>query len=509
MDSQKIKRLLGTELAQDDPNFIKYAIQREELLEPLRDRNNQFLIINAARGSGKSGLLLSHEFDIKSANTASDIVIKKFYGDAPLPEKFETFHSALHFWKNTILGWIVSQIGANLSSPSDPDQVVAANYAEALGNREIDQTLLQLRVNQPAIAKTDFDERLTDGYLSRLIEKSGKHFWILLDEMDDYYENSPNINNKLIGLLKSAKHIVKLHRNIYVRLTIRPHIMTTLYRTSDVAQTFRGDELKISWNEKTLLKLLAKRIENYEGPDNSQLPLFGGAQEKENDWRTLNKTVEKYFEPFDASLEQSRREMGFKGLVTYSIERPRWMLELCRLALESSNGDKATIRDFRIAVAEYSRNRVIFLAGEHKYHMPEFEAIANQIAAERKWKLGDSKSLKNLIIKRVIRAGIKPVRKDGVLEDEIINLENTAALKIAQDLYMIDFIRAHQSLGGKGRHRFYTYNNRPSLLTSWSEEPNISWELHPTFARSFNILDTGTYFAGGEDKLFRERRWEE
>lgn len=85
MDSDKIRHLLGTELAQDDPKYLEYSVPRTDLLAKLRNfENNRLLIVNATRGSGKSGLLINHKDEI-SRYFRNDIVIHKFYSDVAFP----------------------------------------------------------------------------------------------------------------------------------------------------------------------------------------------------------------------------------------------------------------------------------------------------------------------------------------------------------------------------------------------------------------------------------------
>lgn len=502
MELQLIKRLVGAELAQDDANFTKYAVKDENLLNLLRNPDHRFTIINATRGSGKSGLLICHERDVIEKFPRQHLVIKKFQSDVRIPADVADFQSALEFWKNTIRGWIVSEIGIKLEVPVDPDLVAAVNYAEEIGRREITLAAGRLRKREPGLGEGL--SALTDDFVCRLLEKTGTTVWLLFDEMDDYYDSSARFKERLIGLLKASKHFAKTHRNIRMRITIRPHILTTLARTSDVGQTFRGDVVNLSWNETQLMRLLARRIEIFDGVNGLQLSIFDKTDPHKAELETLKKTIGRYFDSFDAALIAGRGT-DYRALATFSLYRPRWMIELCHLALESAQGDKATVKDFKKAMAAYGRNRVVFLAGEHERHFPDFEAVVNQIAAGREWRFGSSSLLKEMLIRTIVRSGLRPPAPGGA--EDLHRREENAALVVAQELYMVEFLRARQHAGGKrNHHRFYTYTERPSLLSSWADGAQISWEIHPTFTRSLNMIESETFAVGDEYRLFSDKK---
>ena len=76
MRKRDIKKLLGSDLAQNDKNFLSYAIERKEILDELADPDNYLVILNAPRGSGKSGLILSTESFLKEYSKRN-VIIKK------------------------------------------------------------------------------------------------------------------------------------------------------------------------------------------------------------------------------------------------------------------------------------------------------------------------------------------------------------------------------------------------------------------------------------------------
>jgi hypothetical protein len=165
------------------------------------------------------------------------------------------------------------------------------------------------------------------------------------------------------------------------------------------------------------------------------------------------------------------------------------------LALSQSESSKrASIDCFKKAFLEYGQNRVAFISGEFRNMYPYLEAAINSIVSSRRVKIGDYKALRSLINGRVIDNGIINATHEN---------RNEMALEVAKALFMVEFIRAKQDLGGAGEnYRFYTYVDRPSLLASWNKEKNIKWEIHPTFSRGLNLEDSQVFRTGNETRSF-------
>ncbi len=81
MEVSRINQLLGDEFAQNDENFRLYAINRDDLLGRLIDPKQHYVIINAPRGSGKSGLLLKLEEALRIASPTRNVVVTKYLLD--------------------------------------------------------------------------------------------------------------------------------------------------------------------------------------------------------------------------------------------------------------------------------------------------------------------------------------------------------------------------------------------------------------------------------------------
>jgi hypothetical protein len=127
----EIRRLLWSEMAQEDQHFLNYCVNRADLLSDLRNQDNRFCIINAARGAGKSGLLIAHERNLTTATAHNNRAIKKYYADEQLPDGEVSINQYINFWKNTILGWIVAVIGSEIAMAISDDDICRFQYSLA------------------------------------------------------------------------------------------------------------------------------------------------------------------------------------------------------------------------------------------------------------------------------------------------------------------------------------------------------------------------------------------
>lgn len=512
MNATRVRQLLGAELAQDDPRYLKYSVPRSDLLQRLRLFDDQLIIVNAARGAGKSGLLINHKDEI-ARFFARDITIHKFYSDIALPPDGTNVNQYVAFWKNSLIGWVVDEIGSRKRVAFSDSDIAAVELAEKHGAKErnvIGSVLKRLKLKSLPVEKLEYDPSVTDGQFARILSAMDSRFWLLLDEMDDHYTDARS--DCLVGLLQAAKHITQTHNQISIRLTIRPHIMTILRKTHDIVQKFRSNEVAIHWNESQLEELLARRVALFDGSDENrrQLSLEILPTYRPTLSQTRQELIGRHFEDFDASFAEGKTS-NYRALYTLSFYRPRWLIEYCALALEVAEGDFATRTDLKLALEKYGSNRIQFLCGEHNYHVPRLEAIINQVLSVRKVNLGSSGQLRDLLIEKIVKPGIAPVPSiSGESLQDFRARQEQVALDVANNLYMTEFLRAREFAGGKDDHRFYRFQDRPSLLASWSSGPKITWQLHPTFSRSLNVEDSGVYRVEGDVREFgkkgRDRR---
>lgn len=490
MQEENISKLLGTVLAQNDPNFLSYFVKRDEIMERLLNTSADFLIINAPRGSGKSGLLLAMEDELKRLGK-KNVVIRKEPVDIEWPSTTLTIDQYVAFWKNIMLGWIVADIGKKIAFAVGDDAIAAVELATQKGDRQrsIPESLLsRLKWSSLPIEKVDFDPELNDGQALRIITDSNSTFWILVDEMDDDYNNSEYYSHRLVGLLRASRVVAQRFPNIRIRLTIRPHVMTLLKGMFEKVQTYWQNEIHLSWKREQLKEILARRIRAYDDP-NSNHPVLELTSTGGNAASERSSIIARYFDDFDMSFKVGGCS-DYRALATLSFGRPRWMIEFCHLALRHSESNRASLLAFQKAIYEYGNNRTTFIIGEHKQLYPEIDNIINYLAGRRRVFFGSTDEFRVFLARELV-----PQIFEGFAKRSKTDCDRKG-LEVARLLYIVEIIRVKQDLGGKDDHRFLYFNDRPELLSSWPQAGKMEWHLHPTFAKALTIDDPHTFRKG-------------
>jgi hypothetical protein len=492
-----LRKIFGSEMAQHDPFFTEYSLTRNDLIEDLMAEENDLLVINAARGSGKSGLLLEFEESLRKSNKGY-VVFKKYYADMVFPKNAISVSKGIDFWKNYILGLIVSSFGADKSFAISDDDMASVEFAEYIGEKPLNVVsaiLKRIKFKGSLIEKCQFDPNLNINTLSRIVASSKHTYWILFDEMDDIYDNNDDINI-LIGLLQASSYIASRFANVRMRLTIRPHIMTFLRTSNGTIQKLSECEMKISWNKDQLRSILAKRLDFYERNNSSIEQGFLKLESRTTSNDRLEQEtslIASHFDDFDMSF-QPERKSNYRAFGTLCFYRPRWMIEFCKeVAAVTPEGKVSSLFHYKKAFVPFGNRRIQFITGEFSKIYPYIQVAMTAMVGARQAGFGKTKKLRSTIINRIIKTGIVDAEEEHHAQK---------ALEIAQALYKVEFLRGKERIAGGGDyHRFYYYTDRPDLLSSWGHEPQIVWEIHPTFVRAFNISDSGAYIISDEVKL--------
>lgn len=499
-----IGRLLGKELAQDDPNFLKYCIPRPDIQSRLENANEPFLLINAARGSGKSGFLLSLQHNVENN---SNYVIKKFHHDAEDVDKEISLQAYVVYWKNQILGWIFSHIGSKTNFAVTESEINAVEFSQKMGEigkPALSTILDKLKFSALPIERTKTDIVVREPEILRALKNTNKTYWVLLDEMDINFDNTKKSKDRLAGLLFAAQALSRRTERISIRITIRPHILTILQTQYDGIQTLREVEINCRWQPQHLRSILAKRFENFTkeiGALNQKSLPFDLTEDEEINTSTEagfeNTIISKFINNFDMSFNPEDQRPVYRTLATISFTRPRWLVEYLKIAFSKTKDNLIITPDVaRLAMYDYGINRIKHLVGEHYSLCPQLLDIINQFNNLGKINLGKTDELKAIILERIIDSGV-------VVTPHY--LREKAALEIAQLLYMIEFLRGKEMLSVLDDHRFYYYVDKPDLLRNWNVRGNVKWHLHPVFAKALNLDDDRNFNASNEVKTAPKR----
>lgn len=185
----------------------------------------------------------------------------------------------------------------------------------------------------------------------------GDKLYILIDDLDIDWNPYSQTQQKLMSALFSAVNVYLNEPHIKPIVALR----TDIFKGLQVHQREKYGDLilKVEWNEELLRDFLKKRISKvYQDISVSDIDT-------------------KFFE---GNIDG---EDPIKYMIGYTLDRPRDLLELCKLAIKEASSKKANLISevhIKDALDEYSLNRVIALEDEWKLLHSNLEKLIKLIA---------------------------------------------------------------------------------------------------------------------------------
>lgn len=274
---------------------------------------------------------------------------------------------------------------------------------------------------------------------------------ILIDELDQGWDNSPHANRFIASLLQAATRIQTLGLPVHVVAFIRSEIFDLAKSQIDQLDKLRGSIEVLRWKTADLAALVLKRVAH-----------SVGLRDELGDLAALPQL-----------FAQPVKEMaGFDYLVSRTTKRPREVLQFVgrahQLAVEaglSTIGREAILK----AEEDFSQWKLEHLCAEYKYILPGLSDIL--------WSFrGLSPVLSHTDVEVVIQ-------RLWSINNDLPGWLQKQPAEIMQQLYGIEFLGAARpggvrSTGGLlGRYEFA--NDRPSL----NIKAVSSFIVHPVFWR--------------------------
>lgn len=182
---------------------------------------------------------------------------------------------------------------------------------------------------------------------------------------------------------------------------------------------------------------------------------------------------------FVPKMPWGEREVNtYKVIYTLAYERPRWAVQLCKLAQSCAldRGETHISKDHIDSVwGEYGSKRIADLVTEHKHQCREVEELLNAFRGSAR-----------LLTQAELLAWINN-RISNHLTPIIDGKTAKAAREIGHFLYRIGFIVARsEEINGDYEH--YSYSQMPDFLTSRTNEDfGVKWEIHPCYRQALDI----------------------
>lgn len=490
--------LFGNDAAEDEREdiFYSYALEREEV-GAFADPYRPLCIARAYKGEGKSALLRLTKR--KVSNEASEPVQVARTASELAPEVArDDYSSWVRGWKASILNAFAIEIGSQIGVAWSDDAMSLVEESEKAGFRRrslVSSILNRFKMPEISLAgeKISLPERrvlgtTNPGEAVKRWSKGKAQLWLFVDDVDKNFESTRPQKLRVASFFDACRELVNAVPELRIRAVIRPNIWTILrleFESLSHIQQYLHD---LTWSEEQARQLLSKRIEAY--------------LKRTNQWRLFRDSLRG---PYDerqkatiATVFESPMPWGGRGkqrpphsvLYTLSKRRPRWIVELAKMAAASAvrqRHSKIRRDDIFGELASFGLRRIEDTVAEFKPQCAELDELIAAFNREKEQMttaelLGviDNKILSHLT---PIIAGIsgKPTN-----------------LNVAAFLFEIGLFYGRRDFED-GSYEHIAFSDRPSLLRARTNiDAGLSWEVHPVYRQALEIRDpTGRPRSGG------------
>lgn len=464
--------------AGDDVEFaelIKYFHEQPQFSAMLRD-DRRLMVASARKGVGKSALLRWAEGKIRQERP-QDIVIRLRGADLARG-RFGVNVTASSFPNDRMRDWLVRlcalanrAIAQRIGWAGTDDKITLIEAAELDGfrRRNLVSCLadrLSSLVTEGTIKKTAIVDEV------EMLKRQNSRIWFVIDDLDATFQNTEEELLELGTFFSAARYMIQDMDGINFRVAMRADVWPLTRRFDESQDKLNQYVFEIEWSLEDFREILCKRVlaecRRLGVPCPAEANYLSGS-----DWKAAVLRM----------IMESDMQWGFKVvpnfqvLFTLSYERPRWGIQLCKLAQQHAvrHGKSIIIKaDIDDIWAQYGMMRIADLVAEHKHQCRSVEDLVLAFRSAPRQMSRDAlfEWINNRVLSHV------PVMIEG--------RQVGSPREVAAFLYRIGFIVARSDDDAGYEH--YTYNYMSDLLTTRTNEDfDTTWEIHPCYREALDI----------------------
>lgn len=205
---------------------------------------------------------------------------------------------------------------------------------------------------QKVVSEIQLDEisSILDFIKVDLLQKSDKHYYILIDDLDKEWVDSKIVYDLIVALIHCIKEINSFP-NIKIVISLRLNLYQLCLERSSLKGTQREKLanmlLHLSWSEQDLMELLQKRLDVLS--------------------KNLNETTVKLEDILPSSDKRGNKIAGVDYIIKRTLFRPRDVISYFNKAIKYSEGNTKISRTaLKMAESEYSVERLLAVEDEWK-----------------------------------------------------------------------------------------------------------------------------------------------
>lgn len=471
------ERLFGNDAAEDEDEnvFASYAVTRSEVTSFL-DNRNPMQVVRAYKGEGKSALLRLVERTLKQQSQSSLVLRTTGVSLSPNIESTDS-DEWVRGWKRSTLRYIASEIGARIKVAFSDDGISLVEEAERNGYKERSfvSSILD-RLSSPAIPlDRDRPEIASHEAILKRWLKDGAVVWLIIDDVDQNFRNDAKQKMKVTSCFVAMRQLFTKIPELRVRMAVRPNVWASIKPEYEALSHVEQYVVDLNWAETSFRDMVSRRIEGY--------------LKRTDQWKLItpkadlnarkDQLIEMAFETPVTWGGENRKRPIHTVLYTLARHRPRWLIELCKVAAKNSysNGRQIiTLDDIVKQLDSFGDRRIQDTIAEFKSQCTEIENLIIAFSGQPERFTTDE--LISLVGKRILQ-GVYP-RIEGVIG-------SPSAREIAHFLFQIGFLSARVD-HSDGSYNHLTYFDRPHLLRATTNvDEGVSWEIHPVYRQALKL----------------------
>mgnify|MGYP000905324185 CR=1 FL=1 len=463
--------IFGNEAGEDeDPKILEKYFVTTPKFNKFFDFERKISVVNAKKGMGKSALLMT--LNQKLIEDNQNFVIKETGNNLlGLGDFSSTDPSYLeNYWKQVICQRINIEIGNKIKFALDDTAISLVEAAEINGFKSknlLSALLDRLEIKLPLIPQKKVKSSVDPIALLKNFQETHKNekIWLLIDDIDAKYLDDEKNQAKVGAFFSAIRSLANEMDGLYIRSTIRSDVWTNLRYLEDLDK-WEQYIIEINWTQRQIRDILAKQILAY-------------VQRTSPDSKEARYSYEKdYNKIFDLIFEspinwQNSQQSIFNAIHAFSNKRPRWLNQVCRMALEkttevNSKAKKVKLENFNQIMQKFGKNRKADLLKEHKHQFIQLDTFIDSFRGHKREYLYNELivAIEKYFIRDRPNSDIGTV--DGVTYKEAHDLANFA--------YKIGII------SNKDGTKFTHYNDDPDLFDTQKNRNNeLTWSVHISY----------------------------
>ncbi len=468
--------IFGNETAEDENPAIldAYFVEKDEFID-FYDENFSFRVVRGKKGVGKSALICHAAYVLN--NNEDNLVVSLKGSDFAHGGRFSsvTANEFLYEWEQRICTLINIELGKRVGFAASDDTITLVEQSEIAGfkGRNLVGALLDrfsIKLKNISYEKKLFENHraLAERYLNR---KKDITVWLFVDDIDATFSRRPEECLKISTFFSACRNMVSSVKNLRIRCSVRDDVWASIFGTDESLDKCVQYISDIMWSLEDMRTLFAYRALACISQTTSK-------PEKPKSRAQKNKILRLIFP--DTYIWRGKPQDSIQVIHNYAAARPRWALQLCRMAVaaELKNGrtpEQISLPMIENIINSYGELRLQQVVAEHIHQCPNIKDLLLTFA--RKGSLFTTDKL------------LKTINKAR----EIIDItlppnEHPDDMSIAHFLFMIEFISGVEKKPGSTREMIFRYNQKPYLLMSATNyDEGLDWRVHPAYWGALHI----------------------